>query len=151
MREVNAFHPGGRILFDLHGSQPCRCPPPIGGEPVKGKVPPQPNDPNWAGLLDAEESLEAQIALADRDARARVASARAAAASALPDPGALATLAMVQEQADIEGLRSELAHIAEEADRTARALTQAPESLIDALAQLALGAVLADKLPAERP
>lgn len=118
---------------------------------MKGKVPPQPNDPNWAGLLDAEGKLEAEIAAAARDARARVANARAAAASALPDPEALAALAMAQEQADIERQRSELAHIVEEADTTVRALTQAPDSLIDALAQLALGAVLADKLPAERP
>jgi hypothetical protein len=120
-------------------------------EPVQGKVLPQRNDPNWAGLLDAERKLEAEIAVAEADARARVANARAAAAAAAPDPEALAALAAAQEQAAIARQRRELAGLAETADARVRALTGAPESLVDALAQLALGAVLADKLPAGRP
>jgi len=117
---------------------------------VQGKVQAHPTDPDWARLLDTEQALEAQIAAAEADARARVAAARAAAAAAVPDPAALAALAVAQEQADIEQHRRELARIAAEADTAVHALTQAPDPLVDALAQLALGAVLTDELPAGR-
>ena len=117
---------------------------------MNGKVPPPSRDPDWARLLEAERKLEAQIAAAQADARTRVAQARAAAAAAAPDPGALAELAATQEQADIEQHRAELARIAGQADTTVRALTDAPASLIEALAQLALGALLTDGLAVER-
>jgi len=117
---------------------------------VQGKVQAHPTDPDWARLLDTERALEAQIAAAEADARTRVAAARAAAASAVPDPATTAALAAAEEQADVERQRRELARIAAEADTAVRALTQAPDTLIDALAQLALGAVLTDELPAVR-
>jgi hypothetical protein len=117
---------------------------------VNGKSQPRPNDTVWTHLLDVERKLEAGIAAAQADARARVAQTRAAAESAVPDAQALAALAAAEEQADIDRHRSELARIAEDADSGVRALTEAPGSLIDALAQFALGAVLADAPPAER-
>jgi hypothetical protein len=117
---------------------------------VKGKVRAQPTDPDWVRLLDAERALEEQIAAAEADARSRVAQARAAAASATPESDATARLAAAEEQADAEQHRSALAHLAAEADAAVRALTQAPDSLIETLAQVALGAVLTDDLPAER-
>jgi len=120
----------------------------MGDNAVMGQVQPLPNDPDWACLLDAERRLEAQIAAAQADARERLAQARAAAAAALPDPAALAALADAQELADRERQRRELARIAEQADATVGALTEAPDALIDALAQLALDAVLTDQLAA---
>lgn len=117
---------------------------------MKGKVLPQPNDPNWGRLLDTEQELEAKIATAEADGRVLVAQARAAAASKVLDPAASAALAAAQEQADVERHRGEFARIAEGAETTVRAVTAASDSLIDALARLALGAVLADRLPAER-
>ena len=120
----------------------------MGDNAVMGKVQPLPNDPDWARLLDAERSLESEIAAAQADAQERLARARAAAAAALPDPAALAALADAQELADRERQRRELARIAEQADATVGALIEAPDALIDALAQLALDAVLTDQLAA---
>jgi len=115
---------------------------------MKGKVQQQPDDPDWARLLDAEHRLEAEISAAQVDAQARIAEARTSAAAAAPDLNALAALAAEQEAADIERHRSGLALIADQADTAARALAEAPDSLIDALAQLALGAALTDELAA---
>ena len=117
---------------------------------MNGKVRQRPQDTDWARLLDAERALEAQIAAAQTDARQRVAQARAAAAAATPDAVAMASLATEQQQVDTDQQRGELAHIAEQADTAARALAQAPDSLVDALACLALDAVLSDKPAAER-
>ncbi len=114
---------------------------------MQGKRPVPPNDPDWERLLDVERQLEAEIAGAEGEAHERVANARAAAASALPDPAALTALAAAQDQADRERQRGELARISERSAAAASALEEAPRSLIDTLAQLALGAVLTDKLP----
>jgi hypothetical protein len=113
---------------------------------MKGNVQQQPNDPDWARLLDAEQRLEAEIAAAQADAQERLARARAAAAA--PDPDTLAALAAEQEAADIERHRGELARISDQAETHERALAEAPDSLIDVLAQLALGAALTDRLVA---
>lgn len=115
---------------------------------MQGKDHPLPHDPTWARLLDVERRLEAEIAAAEADARSRVAQARAARLSAAPDPQALAALAAAQEQADRERQRSELEHIAGEADTMVRTLAQAPDALIDALARLALDAVITGPGPA---
>ena len=117
---------------------------------MQGKVQAHPTDPDWARLLDTERALEAQIAAAEADARTRVDAARAAAASAVPDPATPAALAAAEEQADVERQRRELARIAADADAAIDALTRAPDALIDTLAQLALDAVLTDELPAVR-
>ncbi len=117
---------------------------------MNGKLRPPPNDPDWSRLLDAERRLEAEIAAARTESRERVAQARRTAASAVPDARALAALAAVQEQADMERYRGELAQIAEQADARVRALAQVPDSLIDALARVALDAVLTDRLPAQQ-
>jgi hypothetical protein len=114
---------------------------------VQREVQAHPADPDWARLLDAERALEGEIATAEAAARGRVAAARAAAAAAAPDPAAVAVLAAAQERSDIERQRGELARIAADADAAIGALTQAPDALIDALAQLALGAALTDELP----
>jgi hypothetical protein len=120
----------------------------LGGEPVQGKVQPSPHDPTWDRLLDVERRLEAEIAAAEADASSRVAQARAACLSAAPDPQALAALATAQEQADRERQRSELERLAGEADTVVRTLAQAPDSLIDTLARLALDAVITGQGPA---
>jgi hypothetical protein len=117
---------------------------------MNGKVRPQPNDPDWVRLLDAERRLETEITAAQADARARVAQARLTAASAVPDVVDMAALAAAQEQADSERHRGELARIAEQSDTKVHALTEAPASVIDALAQLALDAALTDRLPTEQ-
>jgi len=118
---------------------------------MNGKPQARANDPDWARLLEAERTLEAQIAAAQAQALERVAKARAAAASALPDAGAFAALAAAQEQADRERQRNRLAQTAAQADATVRALTEAPDSLIDDLARVALDAVLLDRLAPGRP
>ena len=118
---------------------------------MKGSVRPQAIDPDWARLLEAERKLEEEIAAAESDARARVAEARAAAASAAPEPAATARLAAAEEEADLRHQQSELARIAEEGDAVARAFAQAPESLVEELARIALAAVMTGELPAERP
>jgi len=115
---------------------------------MNGKLGARPHDPAWARLLDAERQLEAEIAAARAQARARVAQARLTVTST--EPGALAAIASAQEQADIERHRGELALIAEQADTKVRALAAVPASRIDALAQLALDAVLTDRLAAEQ-
>jgi hypothetical protein len=123
---------------------------PMGGEAMNGKLRAPPNDPEWSRLLDAERRLEAEIAAAQAEALERVAQARRIAALPVPDARAVAELAAAQEQADRERHRGELAHIAEQADARVHALTQAPDSLIDTLAGLALDAVLSDRLPAQQ-
>jgi hypothetical protein len=117
---------------------------------MKGRVLPQLDEPEWARLLDAEARLGAEIAAAEEAARVRVAAARAAAAVAMPDPQTLAALSAARAQAAIEKQRSELARVAAEADNAVRALRGAPDTLIDALAQRALDAVLTDALAAQR-
>jgi len=116
---------------------------------VQGKVQAHPTDPDWARLLDTERALEEEIATAEAEARARVAAARAAAAAAAPDPEAVAVLAAAQERSDLERQCHELARITADADAAVGALTRAPDTLIDTLAQLALGATLTDELPPE--
>jgi hypothetical protein len=116
---------------------------------MNGKLRPPPNDADWAGLLDVERCLEADIAAAQAEARERLAQARLTTESAAPNAGALAALAATQEQADNERQRSEIAQIAEHAAASERGLTEAPASLIDALARLALDAVLTDRLALE--
>lgn len=109
----------------------------------------QPDEPGWKRLLDAEARLGAEIVAAEEVARTRVADARAAAAAAVPDPQVLAALSAAREQAAIERHRGELARVAAAADDTVRALSGVPDSLIDALAQRALDAVLTDALAAQ--
>lgn len=116
---------------------------------MNGKLRPQPNDPDWKRLLEAEQRLEAEIVAAEAEARERVAQAREAALAAVPDPQAMAALAAAQEQADSDRHRAEIARIDAQAETTVRALTDAPDALIDALAQLALGAALTDQPLAE--
>ena len=117
---------------------------------MKAKLQPPGNDPDWACLLDAERRLQAEIVAAQADARHRVEQARAATARAAPDPAALARLAAQQQQADTTRQRSELERIAQDADNTVRALTRAPESLIDTLARTALAAAWCDVAATER-
>ena len=117
---------------------------------MQGKVRPQTIEPDWARLLEAERKLEEEIAAAESDARARVAQARATAASAVPESAATARLAAAEEEADLEQQQSELARIAEEGDAAARAFAQAPESLVEELARIALAAAMTGELPAER-
>lgn len=143
--DLTSFAVGRRARSGFHALLP------IGGKAMNGKVQPQPNEADWACLLDAERKLEAQIAAAQADAKRRVAQASVAAAAAAPDPAALAALADAQAQADIEQQRSELARLTEQADTRVQALQQTSPAQIDVLAQLALGAVLADKLQADRP
>ena len=119
----------------------------MGRRPVQGEVQAHPTDPDWARLLDAERTLEGEIASAQAEARTRVAAARAAAAAAAPDPAAVAALAAVQERSDIERQRGEIARIDADADTAIGALARVPDPLIDVLAQLALGAALTDELP----
>jgi hypothetical protein len=114
---------------------------------MTGKVRPLPADPDWDRLLDAERRLEAELAAAHAEAVERVAQARSA--SAAPDPAALAAMAEAQEQADAERQRDALAEVAARAEARVRILTQAPDTLIDALAHRVLAAALADELPAE--
>jgi len=117
---------------------------------VKDRVLLQANEPDWTGLLDAEARLGAEISAAEEAARVRVAAARAAAEASVPDPQALAALSAAREQAALVRQHSELARIAAAADSAVRPLKGAPESLIDALAQRALDAVLTDALAAQR-
>ena len=116
---------------------------------MNGSVLPQPADPDWARLLDAEAKLETEISAEEELARVRVAAARAA-ASAVPDPQTLAELSAAREQADAESQRSALARMGAEADATVRALQAAPDSLVDALARKAVDAVLTEALAAGR-
>ena len=113
---------------------------------MKGRVLLQPNELDWARLLDVEATLGAEIAAAEEAARTRVATARAAAAAAVPDPQALAALSVAREQAALEQQHSELARLAADADNAVRALSGAPDRLIDALAQRTLDAVLTEVL-----
>jgi hypothetical protein len=110
----------------------------------------QPTEPDWTRLLDAEAKLGTEIAAAEAAARTRVVAARAAAAAAVPDPQALAALSAARELAALDRQHSELTRVAAEADNAVRALSGAPDSLIDALAQRALDAVLNDALAAQR-
>ena len=117
---------------------------------MKTQYPPPAIDLDWARLLDAEQQLEADIAAAADLARQRVAQSRAAAGATVQDAGSLAALAAADEQADVARHRSALAHLAMQAERRVRALTQLPDTLIDALAQRALDAVLQDPAGAVR-
>ncbi len=118
---------------------------------MNGKVQSHRTDPDWDRLLDTEARLEAEITAAEAEARERIARARAAAASALPDPDALAALLAAEERNAVERHRTELARIDEDARVAVERLADAPQSLIDGLAQLALDAVLGEGLAAERP
>lgn len=111
---------------------------------MKAKLQPPGNDPDWVRLLDAEHRLQAEIVAAQAEVRHRVEQARTAAARAAPDPEALARLAAEQQQADTARQRSELERLTQDADNTVRALTRAPESLIDTLARTALAAAWCD-------
>jgi hypothetical protein len=122
---------------------------PLMGMPMTGKVRPLPADPDWDRLLDAERRLEAELAAAHAEAQQRVARARAASAAAVPDAVAVAALAAAQEQADTERQRDALDRMAAQADARVRVLAEAPQALIDALAQLALAAALAEELAPE--
>ena len=53
---------------------------------MKGRVLLQPNELDWARLLEVEATLGAEIAAAEEAARIQVATARTAAAAAVPDP-----------------------------------------------------------------
>jgi hypothetical protein len=102
---------------------------------VKGRVLLQPNELDWAGLLEVEATLGAEITAAEDAARIQVATARTAAAAAVPDPQALAALSVAREQAPLERQRSGLARLAADADNAVRALSDVPARLIDALAR----------------
>jgi hypothetical protein len=153
LREINPVHLNrANTLLWVSPARvgPWRASLAHGGKFVNGSVSPQPNDPDWIRLLDAEAKLEAEIAAEEAAARSRVAAARAAAAAAVPDPEALAALSAAREQAANELLRSELVRIAAEAEGSVRALRAAPDSLIEALAHRALDAVLVEELLAEQ-
>jgi hypothetical protein len=115
---------------------------------VRGKVQPHLGDPDWDRLLGVEERLEAEIVVAEAEAKERIARARAAAASAMPDPDAIAALLAAEERDAVE---RQLARIEQETTAAVRRLTDAPQPVIDELAQLALDAVLGEGLPADRP
>jgi hypothetical protein len=93
---------------------------------VKGRVLLQPNELDWARLLEVEATLGAEIAAAEDVARIQVATARTAAVAAVPDPQALAALSVAREQAALERQRSELARLAADADNAVRALSDVP-------------------------
>jgi hypothetical protein len=120
------------------------------GESVKGRELLHANELDWTRLLDVEARLGAEIVAAEEAARVRVSAARAVAAVAAPDPQALAELSAAREQAAIAQQRNALARIAAQAGSAVRALSGAPDSLIDALARRALDAVLTDTLAAQR-
>lgn len=111
---------------------------------MKGKAPPHPTEADWARLLEVEQMLETRTAAAQADARARVEWVRAAAASAIQDPAAMEALAAAEPQADIKRHKSKLRGIGEDCNAAVRASMVTPESVIDGLAQQALGAALAE-------
>lgn len=109
------------------------------------------DDPEWARVVDTEHRLEAEIAAAQRDADARVARARDAAARALPDPAQVAAQAAAQEAEDLAAHRQVLDQLAADADRRVRRLAEASAAQVEALARWVLAQALGGEDPKAAP